>query len=188
MKPHNKNRYLLESERLVMTEITNNDLNDIHTLHSTPEVDEFNTLGMPKDIQETSNFISATIKDQQTTDRKHICWTIKTKSDNNFIGIAGLVFSANRFRMAEIYFKLSPAFWGKGFATELAIRIFQFAFRDLGLHRIEAGVETENVRSIKVLEKLGMIREGIRRKILPIRGEWKDNYHYAILEEEFSAI
>ena len=37
-----------------------------------------------------------------------------------------------------------------------------------------------------VLEKLGMTREGNRRKILPIRGEWKDNYHYAILEEEYN--
>jgi RimJ/RimL family protein N-acetyltransferase len=90
--------------------------------------------------------------------------------------------------MAEIYFKLLPESWGNGFATELARRIFQFAFQDLGLHRIEAGVATENVRSIRVLEKLGMTREGSRRKILPIRGEWKDNYHYAILDEEFKAI
>ncbi|MDR1201453.1 MAG: GNAT family N-acetyltransferase [Tannerellaceae bacterium] len=48
----------------------------------------------------------------------------------------------------------------------------------------EAGVATENIRSIKVLEKSGMIREGLRRKILPIRGEWKDNYHYAIVEND----
>jgi len=50
------------------------------------------------------------------------------------------------------------------------------------LHKVEAGVATENHRSIRVLEKAGMTREGLRRKILPIRGEWKDNYHYAIVE------
>jgi RimJ/RimL family protein N-acetyltransferase len=52
------------------------------------------------------------------------------------------------------------------------------------LHKVEAGVQTENVRSIKVLEKAGMTKEGLRRKILPIRGEWKDNYHCAILEDD----
>ena len=53
-----------------------------------------------------------------------------------------------------------------------------------GLHKVEAGVATENKKSVKVLEKTGMTREGLRRKILPIRGEWKDNYHYAIVEDD----
>ena len=77
-----------------------------------------------------------------------------------------------------------PAFWGKGYATEVVKTIIKFGFENLKLHRIEAGVATENTRSIRVLEKAGMIREGSRRKILPIRGTWKDNYHYAILEDD----
>jgi ribosomal-protein-alanine N-acetyltransferase len=52
------------------------------------------------------------------------------------------------------------------------------------LHKVEAGVATENIRSINVLEKSGMIQEGLRRKILPIRGAWIDNYHYAIVEDD----
>ena len=56
---------------------------------------------------------------------------------------------------------------------------------DLSLHRITAGVATENSNSIKLLERIGMLREGRHRKILPIRGEWWDNYQYAILEEDF---
>lgn len=47
---------------------------------------------------------------------------------------------------------------------------------------------TENVASIRVLEKIGMQKEGLRRKILPIRGEWKDNFHYAVLEDDFIQI
>jgi len=52
------------------------------------------------------------------------------------------------------------------------------------LHKVEAGVATGNVKSIRVLEKVGMTREGLRRKILPIRGEWIDHYHYAIVESD----
>jgi RimJ/RimL family protein N-acetyltransferase len=180
-------RYKLESERLVLKEITLEDLNDIHALHSIKEVDEYNTLGIPKDIQDTKDFMKPILHDQQSKERKQICWSIRGTSGNDFIGIAGLIFFARRFKMAEIYFKLSPVYWGKGYATELADRILQFAFNDLNLHRIEAGVATENIKSIRVLEKLGMTREGSRRKILPIRGEWVDNYHYGILEEEFES-
>ena len=77
-----------------------------------------------------------------------------------------------------------PIYWGRGYATEAAKRVIRFGFEMLNLHRIEAGVATENKRSIKVLEKAGMSIEGIRRKILPIRGNWVDNYHYAILEDD----
>ncbi len=52
------------------------------------------------------------------------------------------------------------------------------------LHKVEAGVAIGNIKSIRVLEKTGMTREGLRRKILPIRGEWVDNYHYAIVESD----
>jgi RimJ/RimL family protein N-acetyltransferase len=178
-------RYQLKSDRLILTEVAAEDLNEIHALHSMPEVDKYNTLGIPENIQETKDFLEKIIKDQHSQDRKQICWTIREVFSNDFIGIAGLIFFAKRFKMAEIYFKLFPVYWGKGYATELARRIFKFAFQDLKLHRIEAGVATENVKSIRVLEKLGMTREGSRRKILPIRGKWKDNFHYAILEEEF---
>jgi ribosomal-protein-alanine N-acetyltransferase len=78
-------------------------------------------------------------------------------------------------------------YWGKGYITEAASMVLDFGFRKLLLHRIEAGVAIDNVASIKVLEKIGMHNEGIRRKILPIRGEWKDNFHYALLEEDFFA-
>ena len=77
-----------------------------------------------------------------------------------------------------------PTHWGQGYATETAKMLIKIGFDVFHLHKIEAGVATENIRSIRVLEKSGMTREGLRRKILPIRGEWKDNYHYAIVEDD----
>jgi [ribosomal protein S5]-alanine N-acetyltransferase len=64
-------------------------------------------------------------------------------------------------------------------------KLLDFSFNILKLHRIEAGCAVENTASIKVLEKAGMTREGMKRKKLPIRGDWKDNYFYAISEEDF---
>ena len=80
--------------------------------------------------------------------------------------------------------QLLPEYWGKGYATEVAKNLILAGFDKFQLHKVEAGVATDNERSIRVLEKVGMTREGLRRKILPIRGAWKDNFHYAILEDD----
>ncbi|GAH86271.1 unnamed protein product, partial [marine sediment metagenome] len=97
---------------------------------------------------------------------------------------SGMKLSLDKFKLGEIYYNLSPDNWGQGYATEIAKTLVKLGFEDLKLHKVEAGVATENVRSIGVLEKAGMTREGLRRKILPIRGVWKDNYHYAIVEDD----
>lgn len=178
------NTYTLESERLCLREITWDDLDNMHRLHSSPEVDEFNTLGIAKSIDVTREVIRPAIEDKINEKRKRISWAILKKDTNEFIGEAGMKLSADRFKLGEIYYNVIPLQWGNGYGTEAAKALIKFGFEKLHLHKIEAGVATENKRSIKVLEKAGMIREGLRRKILPIRGEWKDNYHYAIVEDD----
>lgn len=175
----------IQTKRLNLVEITLNDLSDIHAIHSVPEVDEFNTLGIPKNLDETKSVIQPDIDDQKESNRSRYCWKIHFKENNEFIGLAGMFLSNNRFKMCEFYYKFYPKYWGNGFATETAKALINFGFIKHKLHRIEAGVETKNIASVHVLEKSGMTCEGIRRKILPIRGEWKDNFHYAIIDEDF---
>ncbi|MGB5383389.1 MAG: GNAT family N-acetyltransferase [Lutimonas sp.] len=173
-----------ESYRLALMEVSLKDSEEIHALHSYPEVDEFNTLGIPKDLNETRDYLLHLINARADNPRKQFFWKIVLKRHGEFIGVAGLTLSADRFKKGEIYYKILPGYWGKGYATEAAKLLVEIGFNNFELHRIEAGVATQNKRSIRVLEKIGMKREGLRRKILPIRGEWVDNYHYAILENE----
>jgi RimJ/RimL family protein N-acetyltransferase len=172
------------TERLILREITWNDLEDIHRLHSRAEVDEYNTLGIPKDLDETRELMRPEIEKEGEDSQSRYTWRIILSHTGEFIGLAGMTLSNDKFRLGEIYFKLLPAFWGKGFGTEVAKELIVTGFNEFGLHKVEAGVATDNERSIRVLEKTGMTREGLRRKILPIRGEWKDNYHYAIVEDD----
>ena len=174
----------ITTPRLELIEITWDDLADIHHLHSMAEVDEYNTLGLPKDEEETRDIIRPIIENQEAEIQKIYMWKVVGKESSAFLGIAGMTLSADRFRLGEIYYKLLPKYWGKGFATEVAKGLIKAGFEDFHLHKVEAGVATDNVPSIRVLEKSGMLREGLRRKILPIRGEWKDNYHYAIVEDD----
>ena len=181
---HNPDTFSLETERLILKEIAKSDLENIHRLHSIPEVDEFNTLGIPKTMSETGKIILPLIEARLKYPRGSYTWKIILKETNQFIGLAGLTLSNDRFKLGEIYYKLHPDFWGIGYATEIAKRLIKSGFEDFSLRKVEAGVATENTKSIRVLEKVGMTREGLRRKILPIRGEWKDNYHYAIVEND----
>ena len=174
----------LTTDRLLLEELNLEDLQLVHALHSIPELDEYNTLGIPKNLDETKKVIQSGIEDQAKKPRSEFAWKISLKESRNTIGLAGMFPSNDRFRLAEIYYKIHPDFWGNGYATEVAKELVRFGFEDLKVHKVEAGVATENVRSVRVLEKIGMTREGLRRKILPIRGEWKDNYHYSIVEDD----
>lgn len=175
----------LKTKRLELTEISWKDLIDIHKFHSEPKVDEFNTLGIPDNLDQTKTIVKPDIEDQTKSIRSRYCWKIKLAENIEFIGLAGMFLSNDKYKMAEFYYKFYPKYWGNGFATETAKAIIKFGFEKHKLHRIEAGVATENIASVRVLEKSGMTCEGVRRKILPIRGQWKDNFHFAMVEDEF---
>jgi ribosomal-protein-alanine N-acetyltransferase len=62
--------------------------------------------------------------------------------------------------------------------------VIRIAFDGMGLHRIEANIIPRNVRSRRVVEKLGFTLEGMSRKYLRINGVWEDHLHYALLNEK----
>lgn len=133
----------LESKRLKLMEITWADAEYIHKLYSIPEVDKYNTLGIPKNIEETKEHIRPLIESQNSEIRKSYFWKILIKNSETFIGVAGLTLSANKFKLGEIYYKLLPSQWGQGYATEVSKTLIKSGFDDFHLHKIEAGVATE---------------------------------------------
>jgi [ribosomal protein S5]-alanine N-acetyltransferase len=176
------------SERITLKLIDESDLDVIHELHARPEVDEFNTLGIPKDIKETEGIIGPWIFDNNKENIQNYTFAIKFTKTKQFIGLIALKLDANKHKRAEVWYKLHPDFWGQGFANEALESILSYGFNALKLHRIEAGVAVENISSIAVLEKAGMVREGRKRKVLPLKTGWSDNFIYAILEEDFNTI
>ena len=174
----------LTTDRLILHELIWDDLPDIHHLNSHQEVAKFNTLGIPKNQTITREVIRATVEDREKQPRTQYGWTIRTQRDDLFIGETGMSLFAQRYRQASIFYNLLPSHWKQGYATEVAQALIIFGFDTLQLHRIEAGAATENAASLHVLEKIGMTREGISRKILPTPAGWRDNYRYAILEDD----
>jgi ribosomal-protein-alanine N-acetyltransferase len=177
-----------QTDRINFRKVSTEDLNDIHELHSLPETDKFNTLGIPETPQETEKIINDWCLRQNAKPQTSYVFCLDLVDTKQFIGLLALIIGKPNYKTAEVWYKIHSNHWGKGYATEALSKLIYFGFNDLGLHRIEAGCAVENIASIKVLEKVGMTKEGIKRKKLPIRGEWKDNYFYAILDEDFFGV
>lgn len=177
----------LQSERLVLREINAGDLDFVHHLHGLPKVDEYNTLGLPENKLTTEKIINEWLEAMNVIPRKRYIFLIENLAHIP-LGLLGLNIGKPGYANAEIWYKLDPLFWAKGLATEAVKAILAFGFNQLQLHRIEAGCAVENIGSIKVLEKAGFIKEGRTRKLLPIRGEWHDNFGFAILEDDWQKL
>jgi [ribosomal protein S5]-alanine N-acetyltransferase len=90
-----------------------------------------------------------------------------------------------RDRRAELGYWLGADSWSQGFATEAAHALVEFGFRDLGLSKIYAQVLEGNRVSCGVLEKLGMIEEGVRRRHIRKGKRLLDVTLYGILKDEW---
>src|SRR5262249_58642808 len=79
---------------------------------------------------------------------------------------------------------MDDVYAGRGLATEIALRLLAFGFNDLKLHRIEADVAVENAACIRVLEKIGMFREGVAHDCIFAQGRWWTEARYAMLARQ----
>lgn len=86
----------------------------------------------------------------------------------------------------EIGWVFNPKYYNKGYASEAAHATLKYGFEELKLHRIIATCQPENTSSYRVMEKIGMRREGYFKKCIPHGDGWWDEYYYSILEEEWN--
>jgi ribosomal-protein-alanine N-acetyltransferase len=104
------------------------------------------------------------------------------KKDGTKIGWMGHFLSSG---LLEIFYYLLPSERGKGYGTEAAIIMVDYLFLSKDIVRVQAHTDVRNEGSQKVLGKAGFNNEGVIRKSLFARGEWKDFYLYSILREEW---
>jgi ribosomal-protein-alanine N-acetyltransferase len=113
-------------------------------------------------------------------------YVIVDAGDDRIVGIANLSqIVLAHFRSAYLGYAAFVPFEGRGCMTEGLRLVLREAFGPIGLHRVEANVQPDNVRSIALVERLGFVREGYSRRYLKIGGRWRDHVRYAILAEDF---
>jgi len=174
----------LDSIRVSLRFVKADDLDFIHELHSLEKVDEYNTLGIITNRKDTKKMVNFWISEMQKTKVASYTFQIEDTS-NNQLGLIALNLSRKKMQSAEVWYKLLPKHWNKGYATEALKLVMDFGFSQLDLHRINAGCAIANTASVKVLENVGMRREGICSEVLPLKSGWSDNYEYAVLKKEW---
>ncbi len=97
------------------------------------------------------------------------------------VGTATLFRLDSRNQRAELGFALARAHWGRGVMANALPTLLDYAFHQLELHRLEADVDPRNAASIKRLESLGFVREGLAPQRWLVDGAWQDSLLYGLL-------
>ncbi|MBD2104708.1 GNAT family N-acetyltransferase [Leptolyngbya sp. FACHB-261] len=110
-------------------------------------------------------------------------WLFKKEAlSNTLIGDLVLTnITRGAFQSCHLGYKLDRQWINQGLMTEALSTVLPFAFQSLKLHRVEANIMPRNQRSIRVVEKLGFVNEGLSRQYLKINGVWEDHWHYVML-------
>ena len=138
-----------------------------------------------RDEQSVRVFMQMFFRQQKQKPRIKFQLAVTLRETGQLIGNCGVRLDKPGSRVGDIGYEFSPDYWRQGYATEAANEIVRFGFEELGLHRIWSWCIAENNGSWRVMEKLGMQREGLLRENEYFKGRWWDTLMYAILEDEW---
>ena len=174
----------IETPRLLLREIQAEDEDDVHEYASDPCVSRFDEWG-PNTREKTHEVIARWLKIHEEWPRDETNLAVELRSEKKRIGSVTLYVQDRKNASAYIGYVFNRRYWNQGYATEAARALIDAAFKSLSLHRVWATCDTRNVASWRVMEKLGMRREGHFLKDVFQKGEWRDSYLYAILADEW---
>jgi len=174
----------IKTDRLLLREFAAADWPALHAVESLPEVAKYQDFA-PRTEEESRAYVLDSITDAQTELRSTYDFAVVLRTEDHLIGRCGLGIKDRGIGEAVLWYTLHPAYWGHGYMTEAARAMVDFGFRELRLHRIWADCDPANIGSWRVLEKIGMRREGHLRENARVKGEWVDSLIYAILASEW---
>lgn len=174
----------IATPRIALRDFRKSDLEAVHAYSSREDVARYMIWG-PNTLAQTRGAILGFLEDQRMRPRTIYDLAIVLRPKGPLIGGAGLRIIDADNRTGEVGYTLHPDYWGNGIAVEAAWALLDAGFNELGLRRIVAVCDQRNKASARVMEKLGMRREGAFRASKLIQEGWRDEYLYAILAEEF---
>ncbi len=138
----------------------------------------------PETLEETRGVLERILKNPD--DAKIIHYAIYKRVDGTFIGYGQIAYIDLFNRRCRLGITIGDKKeWGKGYAKEALSAVIHHCFEELNLNRIGAEVYEYNSRSIKLFEGLGFRREGVIRQSVFKKGEFRDEYVYGLLKEEW---
>jgi ribosomal-protein-alanine N-acetyltransferase len=173
----------LESERLVLREITAADADDLFDIFSDEATMEYWSCRPYTSIVQAQKLIESLTN--TTRQEIGIHWAITLRGENRLIGRCGYNEWRKPHRRGEISYIIARHYWGKGIAREALHLILDYGFTEMNLHSVEAGVTPGNNGSTRMLERLGFRLEGHLRESYFAEDHFVDSLIYSLLQRDF---
>ena len=168
----------LETDRMLLRDFENNDLDDLYEIFSNPKVMQY--VEPPYTLEKTESFLLDFCINRNPKGG----YAAVLKETNKVIGYI-LFKPVDEQEIFEIGWIFNKNYWRHGYAYEVCSELIKYGFTKMNLHKICA--ETiDTVKSVSLMKKLGMKEEGVQRKhTRNHNGNWVDLHWYAILYEDF---
>ncbi len=177
--------FRLETNRLILRSFRESDLVPFRLYRSDPEIARYQGWEAPYSLEKATQFLQEMIEKVPGEPGQWYQIALELKNSGKMIGDCAFQRLAEEPRQAEIAFTLARAYQGFGYATEALKYLMGYLFDHYGLHRIRANCDPENVASARLLERLGMRREGRFVESLWYKGAWVSEDWYAIIDREW---
>ena len=172
-------RVELQTDRLLLRPFDFGDVDDVLSYASEPEFGWYLSLPQPYTRDDAAKFVAQQILDKWSTRA-----TFALVFEGHVVGGGGLSVD-RRGERGELGYALAKQHWGKGLTLEAARAVIGWGFERYGVHKVIAYAVLDNRQSWRVMEKLGMTREGVKRSHSRIGGEFVDYVDYGVLREEW---
>ncbi len=116
---------------------------------------------------------------------QHLCLAMELQTSGKVIGYVGIQYLEDTREQAHIYVLVNRAFQGQGYAGEAVSAMLAFGFEGLRVHRITASSHSGEIACCRMLERVGMRREGEFVQDHQLEGEWANTIWYGMLASEF---
>ena len=177
----------IATHRLILRRFRDSDLASFMAYRNDPEVARYQTWESIT-RREAEKFIAEQSRRHPGIPGKWFQFAVELKEGGALAGDCALLVIKSAPRIGEIGYTFAREYQRVGLATEAARAVVDFAFDALGLNRVIATCDCRNAPSLALMERLGMRREGHFIQNVWFKGEWCDEYHYAVLREEWSRL
>lgn len=154
------------------------DINFVFRLFSSEETNRYSSYANLASIEDAVELYKQFIEPGKLSSFRLGVVLRKTGELVGTLGFHGLVPRDGR---AELGYDLVREYWGKGIMTEAVGELVRYGFEEMGLNRIEATVDSENEKSIRLLERLRFVKEGCLREKHFYKGRFHDVLAYSLL-------
>lgn len=185
---HGGLRLNYKSERLIYREFKNNDFHLFYSIFSNEQIMKYALIDRFYCKEDSMPYFKRILQNNTINkNRTNFEYAVFLSSNNSFIGFVDIeIEKRNPFGgCCEIGYFILPSYWSNGYATEIAKTLIEICFEQLNVHRVAGRCNSNNLQSIRVLKKSGMVKEGEFRKIRFKDGRWDHEQHYSILFEEW---